>query len=990
MKRKKVLEGKKMKLKLKKWFIRLTLMSINLQLVIAPNLAVAQQNDVLGQVVNTTLQIGQMGLSALQQVQFQRQMMQMQSSMGNLRVQPLSPVEVNPLYAQFGCVVLQAKAAQVNDDMKCDPQSYDPSQVAMYAALQSVAEENRNAYDNFTVEGNSNFSQGAGCYENANKQFSTMLKARVAMLDELSNTIDRQTETFQKLAERDLDNIKRGEALITGKDPGGKYLKDIKFEDKFNDPQCASFMAGSSFKSTGSSKGFQGIRDMLFSANNSPKKGMSPQEFKGKFINLRDDIRSIGEQVSKEITRGDFASTNIEKLNLTSKFNMQSMPAISSILKRNNIERNQQIQEWQKEFGRMGAGKRAQQMLSGVFSEGTNLANEIANYERSEKNDCVNKYLNSNFSGPGGFTKRLSDPNISKKANREADSAFKNFVTTVLSDNEYTIEEKIKLIRNEEKRGGNDRYTMVTGKSMTVKGQQLGASARLRASDVVGLFVDNCKAQFESSPNGQGSSQRDIINSISSISNKYNNYKRSFAAKVKGDIVKEMLDCPQDSSTGKAANSCNGALDMRSGTFCLRTANTCASNMQACLSKADTVLETTKAEQKQVAARYKQNMDSFKLRMTQAFAQTDQLMKAKSRELDALMRGGTLFNTPTGLKLDLTTSKLMKGVDPALEIEDPVAYQKMMQENLKKIKTNIVTQNKELEAAAKKESAKYLSNYKQQKSEWEKIARNCKALIDRFAKEQQQQIAEQNKQIGEQNKKVADMCKKAQTLPPGCDGDAAGELAKEILEASSMAGDVTAAGELKKRQSICDGFNNEKSNPFLDNSSTTDKKIPTMSISEFCKKKGSKMPEYQTECETFLTGNTGGKPACSERLIKLEKDKLCFLKSANGQAATVQLRNEVKDTGKCAKQPLESQTEAAYKLLDCTPPSEVSAAKTAAQKKILEGIKFYQQSLAMSQIGEVNIPSCNSMSMGQLGKQMMGGPAGSPLMNPMIMQGLRQ
>jgi hypothetical protein len=1110
-----------MKLKLRKFLTRSTLMAINLQLIIAPNLAIAQQNETLGKVIGTTLQVGQAALGIMQQAQMQQQMMQMQSSMGNLMVQPLSPMEVNPLYAQFGCMVLPAKTSQINDDMKCDPQSYDPSQLPMYGALQNIAEQNRNVYDNFTTQGNSNFSQGAGCYENATTQFEGMLKTRLAMIDELSNSIDRKVETFAKMAERDLDNIKRGQALIDGKDPEGKYLKDVKFEDKFNDKQCASFMNSSTFKSTGSSKGFQGIRDSLFAANNSPKSGMSPDEFNGKFLNIQKDIRSLGEQINKEITSGDFGSTDLSQLNLSSKFQIESLPAFNSIIKRSSADKAQKIQDWQKEFGRMGADQKAQQMLSGILSESTNLENEIANYERTEKNGCVNRLMQSNFSGAGGFTSRLSDPNISSKANREADSAFKNFVETVLSDDEYTIEEKIAKIRAEEANGGNDRYTLVTGKSMTIKGQKLGASARLRASDVVGLFVDNCKEQFESTPNGQGKSKREILNSLASINSQYNTYKKTFASKVQGDLVKEMLDCPQDTSTGSAANSCGGALDMKSPSFCLRTASTCAANMKGCLDKAEKMLETTKAEQKVVAARYKQNMDRFKLGLTQAFAQTDQLMKAKARELDAMMRGGTLYSTPTGLKLDLTTSQLMKGVDPALQIEDPKAYQKIMQENLAKIKTNVQKQNSELASAAKKEKDKYLSNYKQQQAEWTKIAASCKALVDRFYQDQAKQTAEQNEKIAEQNEKVADMCSRvdvfSQNPMSACDNEP-GDLAEAVLEASSMAGDRNAAGQLKELQSICDSVNNESSNPFLDSfGSKKDQKF-SMGIEEFCKKVGNKDASFKDDCATIVQNKATG-DKCDASFIEKNKKKLCVWNESDkgsdirislstdgcktssaaldkaqaeqtkaqeahtnantlkglaekyiaaqkaaaaakgdeakaaeaaeaeeAKAAYVKAKAQVPEDAKAAieawvkaatakpaaeapaKNPPEAVTTAitalkeastkaqaavedatppkipenkhaeVYKLLnsrpnadDCIEEKDLMTNVQEARKRLQTATAQYVQARKLKDMGQVEVPSCNSMSFGQIGKQMMA-PAGSaqdPLMQNLL-QGTRQ
>ena len=133
--------------------------------------------------------------------------------------------------------------------------------------------------------------------------------------------------------------------------------------------------------------------------------------------------------------------------------------------------------------------------------------------ERKITNNCFDGYIKPNFGGSSGFTARLSDPGISKKANRESDSAFKNYVETILMDSNLTMKQKAARIRAK-KEDNNSRYSLVTGKSMTIEGRQLGASARLKTSDIISMFAKNCQQQYDSVPNERGKSPREIANQL--------------------------------------------------------------------------------------------------------------------------------------------------------------------------------------------------------------------------------------------------------------------------------------------------------------------------------------------------------------------------------------------------------------------------------------------------------------------------------------------
>lgn len=885
---------------------RLIALAINLQLVIttsafAKNDARDNKHNILSGLVGAVNQVGGAAMQGMQGMQMQQMQAQQQAMMQQqYGLSPVNPAQVPKILTDNGCLVLPARTNYPTD--KCE--SYDPMQAenGYYTALMGVAQNNENDLTNYLTSGHERFTtQGVGCYEKAMKQFTAALNARISSLNSLEKHLDRTIDAFVKNTEEDRENIKRGNALLTGSP--AKYLKDIKFQDKFQDPQCRSFMASANFNSSGKKGGFRGIQSDLETYVNKAK----PQDFKGKQVSIKKDIKKIAKKVARQVKRKKVLNIDPTKLGIRSKHFKSSNSTLGAILQEASSDVMNDVADVQKELSKVVEDQpQLKKMIAGIESDSIDLDNALFNYERGEKNTCLNKYMKNNFGGVSGFTGKLKDPNISAKANRESDSAFKNELVAILGDDLKTIEEKITLIKKAEKKKGSSRWTMTTGKSVSIEGKTVGASTRLRASDMISIFTDNCSAKFDNQRNSKGKSSRSAMKALRNYKKQFKSLQNKFATTLEEKIISDMINCPNETTEGVGASSCTGALDTNNGSFCLRTANVCAGNMLACKDKADKIVETTRNEQKVLAKAYKTKVDVFKAQLAQSFVATNTFMEGQSRRLDGMYQLGSMYSVPMKTDLGLLVGKdtLLpegEGFDSTLMLENPEAYRKKLKANIAELKKSVKAQNAlilngqgtgadDKNMIAYKgggqtskykglagEIQKYQDNYNKQQGEWSKIASSCSKMIDNHNAAIDAQNAETAKADGEYNNKVGNICKKVQgynSSPAGFCGEAS-SLGDDIFEISAVAGDSEAAANLKAFDQTCDSYGAEDTSNTVDQNFFGDRSgrniASNTSPSSFCKKYKSEVPACNT-IDTFYDkyGNT----ECSDSLENLAKKEL--------------------------------------------------------------------------------------------------------------------
>ncbi|MEX0798977.1 MAG: hypothetical protein WD025_06015 [Bacteriovoracaceae bacterium] len=831
----------------------------------------------------------------MRQQQAQAQAQQLQQNLG---IKPVDPSQVPPVIAQNGCMVLQARTDQISDGLSCDGR-LDPNlfNQGHYDGLMTVAEQNMNTLENFLTKGHERFTtQGAGCYEKAKNQLVTQLKAREEMLKQMKASIEKRVAIFKKMAEKDLKDIKKGQALLDGPQGADKAtaeaLKDFKFEDKFNDPQCKSLMAD--FQG---GQGFRGIEKAL----DTNKEQLGAETFFAKKNQIEREIRTIAKEAYKQALDPGKTPGPQDVLSgiRTKEFapNSQSLQQSFGIVTKNIAKKKEDIEKERLKV--VGNNELFNNLAKEAQTGQANLGQKLAEYERNVKNSCMNNHFKEEFGSIDSFVDKLEDPNISKKANREGDSAFKNYVRKILSDSRYSVEEKMKLISEKQLQGNNSRYGLVSNRSFSVQGKTIGASARLRGSDMITLFGRDCEQGFESDDMGNGYSGRDIVKAMKNYDQQIKETQKEFASNLQTEILRGMTDCPEDAATGSAAKTCGPeALDANKGAFCVRTANACAANAVGCHEKAKKIVEVTRKEQKDIAKRYKSNMDKLKADLIAEFETVNRNLEQSSRMIDGMFQMGTVFEkndkniSDASLELNFTDQELLDGVDPSLALEDPDMYKAKIAKNIEGVQKGLANHREQVVRAFDDEIKKYKSNYETELAAWRETFNQCKGGIENHIAMLEQQHQEQQREANEYNEELVQACKKFghfRKNPCPTSGNEFGSLAEDI---GKIAATSNVDSEIYAILDQCEAANSEDGANLYDTTNggiSSSNPALSMSLNQFCGvagTSGASPGEHFDECIVFRDRNpASGGDSCKDRLIrargKIEKGDISTFDSGN-------------------------------------------------------------------------------------------------------------
>ena len=1016
---------------------RIIALVVNLQLVLTTS-AFAQNEKrddfFLGVAKATNAVTGLAGsaMQGMQQMQMQQQQQYTANMVrGSMKLQFINPAQTPPMLLEGQCAVLDAIPVMPADQCKdLDPMK---AQSGYYAAVVEAAEDNINDVQKYLTPGHEKYTtQGVGCYEKALKAFQAKLNSRLEAINKLEEGIEREFEAFTALTKQEIEGVKNLNAELTGKP--AERAKDKKWDKEFSDPQCASFVTGDKFKSTGKSGGYESIKNLLSKTAENPGKGaLSASNLKAQQKAIKREVRQIAKAVAKHVKKKKIIEgVDPSTIGVRSKYIGTKNAAVLSIISSSSTKAKSDLEDLQKETlkGVEDGDGEAKTIISGIMNDTVDLDNALFNYERSKKNNCFNNYLKNNFGGSAGLASKLQDPNISKKANKESDSAFKNSISSILMDDEYTMEEKLNMIKKEEKKSGNGRYSFTTGKSVNIKGKQIGASTRLRASDMLSIFSDNCSERFEKLRNKKGKSPRTVLNSLKGFKSKFKKIQNEYATKLADNIISGMLECPEDKTTGSGAGSCSGeSLNTKSDSFCLRTANVCAGNMLACKDRAEQVFDQKRNEQKNLAKSYNNKMKAFKGKLVSAFQNTNKILEATSRQLDGMYQMGSVYNAPVGLDLNMLKDQFMTkdGVDASLMMEDPAKYKDLMKKNIAALKKSIKKANDEILNGPKNdentviasagdaskfqgvsgEIKKYLANYDNQMNAYKELAASCRGMITAFNAQQ----AKENEKIAEQNAERRTMCNKVMAFnenPAGFCGSAS-ELGDEVLKIAAVAGDRKAAADLKAFGETCDSYGSEDgSNMYDHNYSGGTRNYARKTASEFCSESGNKdiqaCDRYNAVTKKYSKGSCGQSTTLDDLITN---DDLVGLVVTTKEGYSGKVKEKANLPASITEQDYvpfdktDSKHMNAYKdqyaesimdsndcfILDELPEREqtrISDAEDAVSGYIAQE----QRSKMYASVGDVNISQCGSMYGGDVGKeffnqagQMMGrGLAGGGVM----------
>jgi hypothetical protein len=727
-----------------------------------------------------------------------------------LALQPISASQISPIFA--GCAVLPASAPLLGGSMSCEKAPVQKIKSGYGNAVIDIATANIKQLENFNVEGHDTFnSQGKGCYNNAIKNFNKTLLEREKAVEAKIKFFEEQLDQFKFNAKVDLDEIKKRTAELTGKP--AKYLeKDKKLENQLlsntNDPNnvCSSIMPSSKFAS-GAKSGLEGILKNIETVATVPTgKGLTAQGMLDKSRDLEKEINRISNLVSSGAANNSDLNASTSGMNFNSSLISKDNAALKRVIANYNTEITTETSQLKKKLGitkgSLTSNSLVNGIISGIEADNINVDSRLKNFEKQTKQQCITRVIKSNFKTPRALGRRFVNPNVSKSLRDKADNALaikiENLFDFTDPGNSYSIEDALALLKQFESKGGNQNYTMQTGKSMTVNGKELNASTRLRSSQLLEMFVDNCNQQYKTNTNEDGYSSQDIVNNLKSYSEKVGSMRKSAPTKIRMAIRDNMKNCPNDKSTGSSENSCSSAMDTNQPNFCLRTAVKCASNMNGCMAKAQAKVEEVRGEQTKHVENYKGHVNKFKATLLAELKGMDNFVSQQANALNAQLNSGDVFGI-TDMKFKLGEEQLLAakdGITDDLAMEDPEKYFNMAKEQMKSLKKKMEDQRVSYvgnsakgkinylgQGSLGKTASNYVQNYSSQIGDWQKMITACNGKMQNVAKAQ----AEANKKKQENNETIAKACDELRAFNAAPECDTAGDLMTTVLQASRLA-----------------------------------------------------------------------------------------------------------------------------------------------------------------------------------------------------------
>lgn len=719
-----------------------------------------------------------------------------------MRMTPIDPQEIPSVFQS--CIVLPAAGTNLTGAYSC--READPARVdAGYAtAVKDLAEQNRQDLLNFQTVGHARFStQGIGCYE---KQLDFYNVAMASRLEGLTNFINGLTDRIENLTvplqnadgstrnvpiDEFLDLVKTDEALLTGKPE--RFIKDVKFENFLlgqDDLVCKTILSASDIQNSGK-KGLREIEQDIFKkANNSTNGNMTATEMLAKAKDITNEVKTYGRELAKMAKRNDGLELDTNDVTYSSKLSGSISNSLKRVATQFNAKMKQELKSLEEESDvnqAVAGNAQAKAILKGIKDGNTNFDARVNDYERRSKSQCLRESLAKSFGSIESFATSFRDPSVSRRLAKEADNSLANSIMSEIGQKDSDIETMFAKISAQEKTGGNDKKVYVSGRTFKCGGKTYGALP-MRASQLLSCFKDTCISSFQNTPNADGFTNQEVVEKLKEYGSKYNALKTQAPNQIKTLLQDEIVNCPQDTTTGSGALSCNGALQASSANFCVRTAVTCASNMNGCLEKSRSVVKDIKAKQDGKVKFLKQTTNVLKNNIKKELADLTKFYETQARMMDDELKIGTAFKMPEEMAFNLNANfafggEESQGLNSEFNLEDPKKMLEQAQAKVRKLKTAIETHSKEVGKELESIKKTYIDNYGDQQNYWEDVIADCDDR-NRDHNEEKARIEEERL---ESQAEIDRSCQQLRAFNEYNDCDTVGDLMESVQESAVIA-----------------------------------------------------------------------------------------------------------------------------------------------------------------------------------------------------------
>lgn len=873
---------------------KLSSLVISFELCFAP-LALSQTNHHENAWKKTADTVGQMATMAMSMANGMQNQQQQGGSVDMFKAQlgpsmqmtPINPQEIPAVFQ--GCIVLPAAGVTLTGQYSC--READPGAVeAGYAtAVKDLAEINYNELLAFTTQGHARYStQGIGCYEKKLDDYKAMMAARQEELTAFSNTLQDRIEnltvalqnadgTGMKNVPIDefLDLIKTDEALLTGKPD--KFIKDVKFQNYLlgaNDQVCKTFLSASNIQQEAAKGGLRAIQEDVFKkANNTQNGNMTADETLANAKEIKNEVRTYGRELSKIAKRKDGLEIDPNDVTYSSKLEGRISASLKRVAKQFNDSMKQELSaiEEESDVNQAVAGNQiAKQIFDSINSGNVNYEERVKSFERLSKSQCLRESITTSFGSIESFARSFRDPNVSRRLAKEADNSLANVILSQMNMQDNDLDSIVDNIIAHEKTGRNSRKVMRIDKTFEVEGKMYGGLP-MRASQLLSVFKNNCIAKYERVRNADGFSTKQIVEKLNEYGAKYNQLKSEAPTKIANLLQDEIINCPEDTTTGSGALSCSDALNATSPNFCVRTAVSCASNMNGCLEKSRAAVKQVADKQKGKVNFLKQTTNELKNNIKRELASLTKFYETQARSLDAQLDIGTVFEMPEGMAFNLNADfkfegEEAQGLNNEFNLEDPKAMLALAQEKVALLKDALEKHNQAIGDKLEDIKQTYIDNYNDQMDHWQDVIADCEERNFQHAEEKARAEEERLAQQEEIDRACAEI--RAFNATGTCDdvGDLASTVQEVSMIASRQSGNASFSEDQQAYQTLgqirsqCGGRRNSQTR--------SNRQPSSEDYVTFCQENPSDIG-----C-TRLDDHNNDYPQCNDNFIEKAKEEL--------------------------------------------------------------------------------------------------------------------
>lgn len=678
----------------------------------------------------------------------------------------------------------------------CSSDKPDPALINSMITYEAIATGWTNYYDKMSNKAsNAIYPTGLSCLESKKKALDSQLIEMSNSLSRLQDRLNQDKQIFRDNNKNLLDTLTNNNDELFGSDPGKKDLKKSTDFARFFSQNCQSVIGKEALKN-GQSIGLNGILQGLSPVNK------SAADFNFNKTSIINDLHRETDKISSTIASNGLDDFFNQGYNPSSDENAKNFPAIKN-----------QLEKQKREF--MTAKTRIDKVLAEVGYTPPPLdqkfAVDLEEFSAGASSFFKKKFVNDCVTGAeSGIAIPIKDilGALEQKRTNSQGTARNDYRIALESilNSTAMISDKIEEIKALE--------ASYPGMTVTYK----DANQNRLVESPYNLFmltIQKCEDHYGqgdqfSSKGSSGVSYQKKVERAKIALNELKNLNANYASKVTESILSQVLTC--NNSTMKSGNCSEDTLNSSKEGFCISHAEQCSNEIQGCYAEANNHIVKRKANIEKLAKIFNSNVAAMVARSNSIYEQQKAAVTSMTQMIQSKFPG-TNFNIPSDMFV--TMPELKKDAFGVLlagdgNMDSFLNGPQSMPEKINKLKEIFAKQKETVDSEITTYIEGQESAMTKERGRWEKLAGECKSMIDSASKAIDQMNKEGMKKQIEEDKAVGKFCKKYNSIsqnPLGACGKASdlASLADEAaVRISSQASTLT-----EQFNDACDAYNNQ-------------------------------------------------------------------------------------------------------------------------------------------------------------------------------------